>query len=34
VRRPDNIGAKRGAEGGVPASGAGSVIMNAKEIGI
>jgi len=27
---PDNIGAKRLAEGGVPASGAGSAIMNAK----
>jgi hypothetical protein len=31
---PDNIGAKRLAEGGVPASGVGSAIMNAKRIGI
>jgi hypothetical protein len=31
---PDNIGAQRLAEGGVPTSGAGSAIMNAKEIGI
>jgi hypothetical protein len=31
---PDNIGAQRLAEGGVPASGAGSESMSAKEIGI
>jgi hypothetical protein len=34
VRPPDNIGAQRLAEGGVPASGAGSESMSAKEIGI
>jgi hypothetical protein len=31
---PDNIGVQRLAEGGVHTSGAGSAIMNAKEIGI
>jgi len=31
---PNNIGAQRLAEGGVPTSGAGSATMNAKEIGI